>query len=82
MAASGTTSFRTDEQVEAAISGLIAASEPARSRSEVIRQAILDAAKLAQREALRREAEALMADPEQVAETMRVHAEMDAIRAW
>lgn len=75
-----TTSFRTDEQVEAAITVL--QSQRPGSRSEVIRQAILDAARQAERAALRREAEELMADVAERAETMRVNAEMAELRAW
>lgn len=82
MATSGTTSFRTDPALEAAIAALMAADEEAKSRSEVIRQAIFDAARTARREALRREAERMMADPSIVAETLAVAAELAEHRAW
>ncbi len=77
-----TTSFRTDAQLEQAIAALLAAGPVGRSRSEVIRQAILDAARAAERDALRREAEAMMADPAIVAETLVANAEMAEHRAW
>lgn len=77
-----TTSFRTDPHLEAAIAALQAFSEGSCSRSDVIRQAILDAARLAERDALRREAEVMMADPDIVAETLAVAAEMAEHRAW
>ena len=80
--ASTTSSFRTDQGVEAAIERLRALAEPGASRSDVIRQAILDADKAAERAELRRWAEEIMADPEQVAETRRANAYMDSIRAW
>lgn len=75
-----TTSFRTDSEVEAAIERLRA--HAAATRSEVIRQAILDADKAMERAELVRWAAEIMADPEQVAETMRVNEYMDSVRAW
>lgn len=73
------TTFRTDPEVEAALDRLIADGT---SRSEAIRRAILDADRRARNERIRAEAAAIMADPEQVAETMRVNRYMDSLRAW
>jgi predicted transcriptional regulator len=77
----GTITFRTDEETDAALQRLREQAGGA-TQSEVIRQAILDADRAAQQEQLRRWAEEVMADPEQVAITKGARKEMDAIRAW
>lgn len=52
------------------------------SRSEAARTAILDAERAQRRARLRAEAETLRNDPDDVAASRAVAAEMDAIRAW
>ncbi len=52
------------------------------SRSEAARTAILEAERAHRRARLRAEAEALRSDPEDVAASREVAAEMDAVRAW
>ena len=71
--------MRTDTAVEAALETLTALGV---SRSEAARQAILDAAKAKRRAALREEAMMLSEDPEDVEESKRLAAEMEAARAW
>lgn len=71
--------MRTDKAVEEALATLTASG---RSRSEAARQAILEAAKAKRRAALRAEAESLLDDPDDVAQSRRLAAEMDGIRAW
>ncbi|MGQ0466746.1 MAG: ribbon-helix-helix protein, CopG family [Sporichthyaceae bacterium] len=73
--------IRIDDEVDAAIARL-RQSAGAVSASEVVRRAILDADRARLREQMRADAAALMADPDEVAETMRVNAEMDEHRAW
>jgi hypothetical protein len=51
-------------------------------RSEVARAAILDAERARRRARLRAEAEELRNDPDDVAASRELAAEMDAIRAW
>jgi hypothetical protein len=52
------------------------------SRSEAARNAILEAERAQRRTSLRAEADALRNDPEDVAASRELAAEMDAIRAW
>ena len=52
------------------------------SRSEAARSAILDAERAQRRARLRAEAEELRNDPDDVAASRALAAEMDAIRAW
>ncbi len=52
------------------------------SRSEAARKAILAAERAHRRARLRAEAESLRDDPEDVAASRQLAAEMDAIRAW
>jgi hypothetical protein len=52
------------------------------SRSEAARTAILEADRSRRRALLRAEAESLRDDPEDVAASRELAAEMDAIRAW
>lgn len=74
-----TLTIRTDEEVERALTSLTAEG---RSRSEAARSAILDAARAQRRARLRAEAEELRNDPEDVAASRALTAEMDAVRAW
>lgn len=52
------------------------------SRSEAARTAILEAERAHRRARLRAEAESLRNDPEDVAASRDLAAEMDALRAW
>jgi hypothetical protein len=52
-----------------------------KSRSEAVRDAILQAERSRRRERLRAEAERLMSDPDDVAESKALAAEMDVLRA-
>ena len=52
------------------------------SASEAIRQALVDAVRLRRREQMRAESRALMNDEADRAESRRVLAEMDELRAW
>lgn len=74
-----TLTIRTDSAVEHALEAL---TRDGRSRSEVARTAILDAERMQRRAALRAEAEELRSDPEDVAASRQLAAEMDSIRAW
>lgn len=70
---------RTDSEVERALSAL---TQDGTSRSEATRAAIL-AAERAQRQArLRAEAQALRNDPDDVAASRSLAAEMEEVRAW
>lgn len=71
--------FRADEKTEAALRTLTAGG---RDRSEAIRKAILVAAVQHQRECLRAQALALVADDEDRAEAARVQELMADLRAW
>jgi predicted transcriptional regulator len=77
----GTITFRVDEETEAALRRLREHANGA-TQSEIIRTAILDADRAAQQEELRRWAQEVMADPDQVAITRGAHREMNSIRAW
>lgn len=74
-----TLTIRTDREVERALESL---TRDGRSRSEVARAAILEAERAQRRARLRAEAEALCNDPDDVAASRQLAAEMDAIRAW
>lgn len=74
-----TLTIRTDPEVERALEAL---TRDGLSRSEAARTAILDAERAHRRARLRTEAEALRDDPEEVAASRALAAEMDAIRAW
>ncbi|MCK0111506.1 hypothetical protein MWU75_05065 [Ornithinimicrobium sp. F0845] len=74
-----TLTIRTDPDVERALTSL---TSEGRSRSEVARTAILEAARAQRRARLRAEAESLRNDPEDVAASRQLAEEMDAIRAW
>lgn len=71
--------FRTDERSERALAELMADGSTA---SEAIRQALVDAVRLRRREQMRAELRELMNDEEDLAESRRVLADMDEIRAW
>ena len=71
--------FRTDERSERALAELMADGSTA---SEAIRQALVDAVRLRRREQMRAESRELMNDEEDLAESRRVLADMDEVRAW
>ena len=71
--------FRTDERSERALAELMSDGS---SASEAIRQALVDAVRLRRREQMRLESRALMNDDADRAESRRVLAEMDELRAW
>lgn len=73
-----TLTIRIDSEVERALAALVGEGQ---SRSEAVRQAILDAERTRRRARLRAEAEDLMNDPDDIAESKALAAEMDAIRA-
>ncbi len=70
--------FRTDESTDRALAEL---RTDGRTVSEVIRHALVDAARQLKREQMRRESSAMATDPEDLAETRRVLAEMEDLRA-
>lgn len=74
-----TLTIRTDPEVERALESL---TYGGLSRSEAARTAILEAERAHRRAALRAEAESLRNDPEDVAASRELAAEMDAVRAW
>ena len=76
--AMGTLTIRTDPQVERALAML---TSEGKSRSQAARAAILDAERAQRRARLRTEAEDLRNDPDDVAASRELAAEMDAIRA-
>jgi len=75
----GTLTIRTDPDVERALDALTGEGQ---SRSEAARTAILEAERTHRRARLRAEAEQLRADPDDVAASRELAAEMDAVRAW
>jgi Arc/MetJ-type ribon-helix-helix transcriptional regulator len=74
-----TITIRTDKAVDEALDALTSDN---RSRSDVIREAILLAYREQRHARLRAEAEALRDDPEEVAAARAFAAELDTIRAW
>jgi hypothetical protein len=76
-----TINLRTDDEVDRALIEL-GAGPGDRNRSKVVRAAILQAAELHRRESLRREAEALAADPDDLAEVRATQAALEPLRAW
>ncbi|WP_343909221.1 hypothetical protein [Nocardioides aquiterrae] len=74
-----TITFRTDPEVDAALSALV---EGGRDRSRAIREAILEAARRERAARLRAEAEALAADEGDRAEARAVLEDMESLRAW
>lgn len=71
--------FRTDDRSEEALAELTADGS---TTSEAIRQALVDAVRLRRREQMRAESRALATDPDDIAESRRVAADMDELRAW
>jgi len=71
--------FRTDERSERALAELTADGT---TTSEAIRQALVDAVRLRRREQMRAESLELMGDEHDRAESRRVLADMDELRAW
>jgi hypothetical protein len=71
--------FRTDDRADAALAELTADGS---SVSAAIRQALVDSVRLRRREQMRRDAQASMDDPADVAESRQVLEEMDELRAW
>ncbi len=79
MSLMATITFRTDEDVDRALTDLTVGE---RDRSQVIREAILSAWRARQAERLVAEAEALAADPADRAEARAVLSDMEPLRAW
>lgn len=71
--------FRTDERSEHALAELTADGS---TTSEAIRQALVDAVRLRRREQMRAESLELMNDEDDRAESRRILAEIDDLRAW
>lgn len=71
--------FRTDERSERALAELTADGS---TTSEAIRQALVDAVRLRRREQMRAESRELATDEKDRAESRRVLADMDELRAW
>jgi predicted transcriptional regulator len=74
-----TITFRADDDVDQALAELTSGD---RDRSQVIREAILAAWRTRQAERLRAEAESVANDPQDLAETRSVLADMESLRAW
>lgn len=74
-----TITIRTDKAVDEALDAL---TSDDRSRSDVIREAILLAYREQRHALLRAEAEALRNDPEDVAASRALAEELDSVRAW
>lgn len=78
-AAMPTVNFRTDGPSELALAEL---TSDGATVSEAIRQALVDAVRLRRREQMRFESREVSADPADLAESQRIRAEMDDLRAW
>ena len=74
-----TITFRTDPEVDAALSALVG---DGRDRSRAIREAIIEAAPRERAARLRAEADALAADPADRAEARAVLEDLESLRAW
>jgi Arc/MetJ-type ribon-helix-helix transcriptional regulator len=74
-----TLTIRTDLETERALESLTRSGQ---SRSEAVRAAILSTERAHRRSQLRSEAEQLCNDPEDIAASKELAAEMDAARAW
>lgn len=74
-----TLTIRTDADVERALTTL---SGSGKNRSEIIRAAILEAERTYRRSLMRAEAEDLRDDPDDVAASKALAAEMAEPRAW
>ncbi|MBK8464138.1 MAG: hypothetical protein IPL36_14325 [Nigerium sp.] len=75
----GTLTIRTDAAVERALDAL---TRDGASRSEAARNAILEAERAQRRARMRAEAEELRNDPDDVAASRKLAAEMEDVRAW
>jgi hypothetical protein len=71
--------FRTDDRSERALAELTADGSTV---SDAIRQALVDAVRLRRRDQMRQESLEAAGDPADLAESRRVSAEMDDLRAW
>ena len=71
--------FRTDERSERALDELMADGS---TRSDAIRQALVDAVRLRRRERMRAESLEVLNDQNDRAESRRVLADMESLRAW
>lgn len=74
-----TITIRTDEETDRALTELTRGD---RSRSDVVREAILLAYREDRAARLRAEAEEAANDPDDLAEVRAIREEMDAISAW
>ena len=74
-----TLTIRTDPDVEKALAAL---THDGRTRSDVVRAAILDAERQHRRSLMRAESLALREDPDEVAASKALLAEMESVRAW
>jgi len=74
-----TITIRTDKAVDDALKALAVGGK---SRSDAVREAILLAFRELRHRQLRAEAESLRNDPEDVAASRQLAAEMESIRAW
>ncbi len=74
-----TVTIRTDAETDQALDAL---TRDGRSRSDVVREAILAAYRHESAARLRAEAEAAAADPADLAEVRAIRAEMDVDGAW
>lgn len=74
-----TLTIRTDSNLERALAAL---TSDGSSRSDVARAAILAAEREQRRARMRAEAESLRDDPDDVAASRALAAEMDSVRAW
>lgn len=70
---------RTDERADLALAELTADGSTV---SEAVRQALVDAVRLRRRERMRAESLQVREDVDDLAESRRVRAEMDQLRAW
>ncbi len=71
--------FRTDDRTDRALEELTSGGATV---SAAIREAVTGAVRLRRREQLRRESMEVADDPADLAESRRVLAEMDDLRAW
>ena len=74
-----TLTIRTDQDVERALSAL---TQDGTSRSDATRAAILKSERALRRARMRAEAEELRNDPDDVAASLGLAAEMEGLRAW
>lgn len=74
-----TLTVRVDKEVEQALTDLTANG---RTRSEVVRQAVIEAARTERRSKLRDTSRRLAEDPDDVAEMRAVQSDLEPLRAW